>query len=134
MAACNDLTKREAQVLIKRKFPPRSSGCETRSKGTFGRLYFWLGQVAEGEGRRARTSTGSVSTLSTLGCSRPLRNPYFFPFLSFLFTPAGLHFSVPAEWAPSWLPVSSPALRLTTAVLYPILSYDARAVASLRPR
>ena len=27
MAACNDLTKREAQVLIKRKFPPRSSGC-----------------------------------------------------------------------------------------------------------
>ena len=64
MAACNDLTKREAQVLIKRKFPPRSSGCETRSKGTFGRLYFWLGQVAEGEGRRARTSTGSVSALS----------------------------------------------------------------------
>ena len=27
MAACNDLTKREAQVLIKRKFPPRPSGC-----------------------------------------------------------------------------------------------------------
>ena len=27
MTACNDLTKREAQVLIKRKFPPRPSGC-----------------------------------------------------------------------------------------------------------
>ena len=27
MAACNDLSKREAQVLIKRKFPPRQSGC-----------------------------------------------------------------------------------------------------------
>ena len=25
MAACNDLTKREAQVLIKRKFPSRQS-------------------------------------------------------------------------------------------------------------
>ena len=28
MAACNDLTKREAQLLIKRKFPPRPSGCD----------------------------------------------------------------------------------------------------------
>ena len=26
----NDLTKREAQVLIKRKFPPRQSGCAAR--------------------------------------------------------------------------------------------------------
>ena len=34
MAACNDLTKREAQVLIKRKFPPRPSGCgETHVAG-----------------------------------------------------------------------------------------------------
>ena len=34
MAACSDLTKREAQVLIKCKFPPRSSGCgEARVTG-----------------------------------------------------------------------------------------------------
>ena len=44
-------------------------------------LYFWLGQVAEGEGRRARTSTGSVSTLNIRVLTpppQPLLRPFIF--------------------------------------------------------
>ena len=44
-------------------------------------LYFWLGQVAEGEGRRARTSTGSVSTLN-IRVLTPPPQPLLRPFIS----------------------------------------------------
>ena len=46
LAACNALTKREAQVLVKRKFPPKQSECwEERARGTRNRAHLRRGGV-----------------------------------------------------------------------------------------
>ena len=55
MAACNDLTKREAQVLIKRKFLPRQSGC--------GEAYVAGVQRCRGHLRRGCAATSPVGLI-----------------------------------------------------------------------
>ena len=46
MAACNDLTKREAQVLIKRKFPPTEAvGLRRGARGGRAAQYRCIGAI-----------------------------------------------------------------------------------------
>ena len=74
LAACNALTKREAQVLVKRKFPPKRSECweerSARHKGQ-GSSTVWRPLGKPGGGGPAESAAR--------GCSAEVRYPGGFP-------------------------------------------------------